>query len=133
VLFRCAAQVVQIGANYQCRSSQGKSNKSGDLFSAIELSIGPKTALCIFVERNKTISLMLGRNMTNTEQITLTAGWGYWDITHYPYGGNFKRLVADTAVTVIERYDKRHETKVRFTDGSVGVITNRAIQESAQE
>jgi hypothetical protein len=59
----------------------------------------------------------------------LQKGWGYWDITNYPYGGNFHRLTSNTEVESLGKYPgtKSPETKFRFKDGRVGVITDRAI------
>lgn len=54
-------------------------------------------------------------------------GWGYWDTTNYPYGGNFKRLSEDTLVTARRPIEHKAETEVQFEDGRIGVIQNRAL------
>jgi hypothetical protein len=60
---------------------------------------------------------------------TMLAGWGYWDVTGYPYGGNFKRLEADTEVCVLGpagKYPTR-ESKVIFPNGDKGIVDNRSF------
>lgn len=62
--------------------------------------------------------------MENT-QATLLEGWGYWDVTNYPYGGCFRRAAEDTPVTVIEKHPKG--LKIQFADGRKGVADVRAL------
>jgi hypothetical protein len=54
---------------------------------------------------------------------TLKAGYGYWDTTHYPYGGKFARAKEDTQVKLIKPAGKypAHEWEVEFPDGHKGV------------
>jgi hypothetical protein len=65
----------------------------------------------------------------------LLAGWGYWDVTKYSYGGDFRR--SGTDLEIIEnlgpagKYPNK-ETKVRFADGSVAVIPNQGISDDGQ-
>ena len=33
--------------------------------------------------------------MTGQRHATILSGWGYWDITHYPHGGCFRRAYKD--------------------------------------
>lgn len=52
-------------------------------------------------------------------------GHGYWDTTHYPIGGSFKRAGDDgkEIQEVIRRFASRCkgcDIEVRFTDGSTG-------------
>jgi len=54
-------------------------------------------------------------------EATLKAGYGYWDVTVYPYGGCFKRAAADTQVTVIDEPGGKYGYKVRFADGRIGM------------
>ena len=60
----------------------------------------------------------------------LLSGWGYWDTTHYPYGGCFRRAAADETVTVLGPGGKRpaQERKIQFADGRVGVAELRALK-----
>jgi hypothetical protein len=54
---------------------------------------------------------------------TLKAGYGYWDTTHYPYGGKFARAKEDTQVKLIKpagKYPTR-EWEVEFPDGRKGI------------
>jgi hypothetical protein len=63
---------------------------------------------------------------------TLLQGWGYWDTTHYPYGGCFRRAEADTTVTVGKPAGKfpAREREITFSDGRVGVAELRALKVS---
>lgn len=61
---------------------------------------------------------------------TLLQGWGYWDTTNYPYGGCFRRCVADTTVSVGKpagKYPTR-ERQIIFADGRVGVAELRSLR-----
>lgn len=71
------------------------------------------------------IGMKKGINMTTA---TLLKGWGYWDTTHYPYGGCFKRSTEDTQVEVRDGSCKPGETCVRFSDGRTAVADNRALK-----
>jgi hypothetical protein len=47
--------------------------------------------------------------------VNLKAGTGYWDLTHFPWGGSFKRLKQDSQATVIriaDTYDSGAPRKV---------------------
>jgi hypothetical protein len=65
-----------------------------------------------------------------SERAVLEAGWGYWDITKYPYGGAFRRSKVDLECEIIRpagRFPAR-EREVRFADGSLGVVEVRALK-----
>jgi hypothetical protein len=57
------------------------------------------------------------------------SGWGYWDVTSYPYGGCFRRLAANTAVVVTGEAVMKsgREYSVTFADGRKGWIAVRAV------
>lgn len=62
-------------------------------------------------------------------RVMLGTGHGYWDVTHYSYGGKFGRLAADTPA-VIEQTEcgpSRLEFRVRFEDGRQAMFSRRAI------
>lgn len=65
----------------------------------------------------------------------LKKGFGYWDITRYPYGGDFRRAVENTPVEIIPgkvgRYPAR-ETEIEFSDGSRGVVQKRGLIEGGK-
>ena len=65
---------------------------------------------------------------------TIKAGWGYWDVTSYPYGGDFHRTSEDTEVIVLGPGGKypEMESKVRFANGRLGVVTNAAFASSVK-
>lgn len=62
---------------------------------------------------------------------TLLKGWGYWDVTSLPYGGNFRRSTQDTEVEIIEggavQYPKR-EKRIKFDDGRQAVVETHALR-----
>lgn len=64
-----------------------------------------------------------------SEQRIIPAGWGYWDITYYPYGGCFRRASKQLHVVVTERGIGKHkdESRVIFTDGRVGVVKSSCL------
>jgi hypothetical protein len=70
------------------------------------------------------------RRETAEVKATLLQGWGYWDTTNYPYGGCFRRVEADTPVTVLGPGGKRpaQERKIQFADGCVGVAELRSLK-----
>lgn len=39
------------------------------------------------------------------DNVTIKAGWGYWDTTKYPIGGNFQRASSDISGTIIRTFD----------------------------
>ncbi len=59
-------------------------------------------------------------------------GWGFWDVTHYPYGGSFRRATQDLEVTEnlgpAGRYPQR-ETKVKLADGSLAIVPNESLED----
>lgn len=60
-------------------------------------------------------------------------GYGYWDVTKYPYGGNFRRAAENRPIAeVLEQLTVkgRSETKVKLLDGSVAVVRNEYIGEA---
>lgn len=63
------------------------------------------------------------------DAVTLQKGWGYWDLTRYPYGGDFKRLTENTQAEIIGPGAKGDEIKVKFSNGTIAVIKKAAIQE----
>ena len=60
------------------------------------------------------------------------SGYGYWDVSRYPYGGDFRRLTEDTQVEIIGepiRIKGNMEVRVRFNDGRNGMIRVSALTE----
>jgi hypothetical protein len=55
-------------------------------------------------------------------------GWGYWDVTHYPRGGCFRRASTNMPVEITGEA-ARGETPVITADGTRIVVTTRALQE----
>ena len=57
-------------------------------------------------------------------------GHGYWDVTHFPYGGSFHRASGTELVQVIKdgavQYPAR-EVRILFSDGRQAVIEKRAV------
>lgn len=69
------------------------------------------------------------------EYICIKAGYGYWDITVFPYGGDFKRAPQAsnlpfkmTDVKAITPYiPKPHETEIELNNGKRFVVKNEFI------
>lgn len=57
-------------------------------------------------------------------------GYGYWDVTKYPYGGDFRRAKDNTPIKEVLEDVGRYETKVRLFDGSLVVVKNQYISEA---
>lgn len=62
-------------------------------------------------------------------QVTLLAGWGHWDVTHFPCGGCFRRFAADTAAEIIVRDVMPGHHKCLLPDGRTVVIKTQAVRE----
>lgn len=61
----------------------------------------------------------------------LRAGWGYWDVTEYTYGGCFRRPKVDLPVTIIPGHVAHpDEVRVRFENGRIGVVKAGALKEA---
>jgi len=67
------------------------------------------------------------------KQVTLQSGWGYWDLTHYPYGGDFHRLSMNTTAEIIGEGSNGTEVKVRLSNGTVAIIKKAAIVEDMKK
>ena len=67
-------------------------------------------------------------------QAILKKGWGYWDITHYPYGGCFKRATENTIVSIVGKAGKypEQEREILFPDGRRAVAKLEAMEEEEQ-
>jgi hypothetical protein len=61
-----------------------------------------------------------------TRTVTICQGWGYWDLTRHPRGGEFRRLTQDTTLTI----DAEHAGELygKLPDGRRICITSRAVQ-----
>lgn len=60
------------------------------------------------------------------------SGWGYWDVTNYPRGGDFRRLTEDTPVELIAdpvRIQGNMEVRVRFANGRNAMIQVKALKD----
>jgi hypothetical protein len=56
-------------------------------------------------------------------------GYGYWDTTYYPYGGDFNRAVGNVPITEILEEVGRRETRVKLANGHTAVVKNEFIGE----
>jgi hypothetical protein len=74
----------------------------------------------------------------------ILAGWGYWDITHYPYGGCFRRTYQATPCRVLPQGTNReHKVELAGTDTlgqpctcgkpHVALVDKRAVQTTNEE
>jgi hypothetical protein len=59
----------------------------------------------------------------------LKSGWGYWDVSKYPYGGHFGRASKDTQCETIDGPVKYpDEKRVKLNDGRELVCKSAALQ-----
>lgn len=59
------------------------------------------------------------------ETAILKKGWGWWDVTSYPYGGSFQRQELDTNIILTGEHNQR--TGIQF---KLGERTGWAIPEA---
>lgn len=55
---------------------------------------------------------------------------GYWDISFYPYGGDFKRIKETDEFEIISEKEVKYvgrEVKIRFSDKRIGIIDKSFI------
>jgi hypothetical protein len=58
-------------------------------------------------------------------------GYGYWDVTKYPYGGDFRRATEDRPIKeVLGGEIGSRESRVKLLDGSIAVVKTEYIGES---
>ena len=57
---------------------------------------------------------------------TLKKGWGYWDVTHYPFGGCFRRAMADTPCEVTGP-EHQHFIKAKLDGGCVVFLPKQGL------
>jgi len=76
------------------------------------------------------------------EEVTIKEGYGYWDITYYPYGGDFRRAVENLKVIVEKDLGERYGVEVSFIsiekDSSIkksrkAVVHYDALQETPKK
>jgi hypothetical protein len=63
------------------------------------------------------------------QQKIFKAGWGYWDVTTFGYGGDFRRPKQDVVVTVIGEGKTADECKFRLPDGRLGIGKRGALKD----
>ena len=73
----------------------------------------------------------------------LNSGWGYWDITNLPYGGDFRRTRENVTVDVLSHPDPSQpkavtpgckypdECTVRFHDGRIAIVRVASLSDCA--
>ena len=75
------------------------------------------------------MSLFKTINTTDSNLLKFSKGHGYYDVTFYPYGGDFKRMTGNETGHLIRgtvKYDKR-EIRVQLTNGKTIVIESIAV------
>lgn len=72
-----------------------------------------------------------GAGETAEQFVTLKKGWGYWDVTSFPYGGCFRRASENMTGRVINGpanlYGNGLEYAVIWEDGKSAIISARGI------
>ena len=62
--------------------------------------------------------------------MTFKKGYGYWDLTKYPYGGDFKRFADNTTGEEIKgTVNTGSEIRVKLNDGRIIITDIAAINE----
>jgi hypothetical protein len=67
--------------------------------------------------------------------LTFATGHGYWDVTKYPYGGDFKRFLPGQTGRIIPgpvKYESR-QVRVEMSDGRVIVVEKMAVDQLREE
>jgi hypothetical protein len=59
--------------------------------------------------------------------MAIAKGWGFWDLTHYPYGGDFKRAQEDLRVAEVLGPIKAGEVKALLLDGRKVAVKTQAL------
>lgn len=68
------------------------------------------------------------KNLQVGMRVKGTQNWGYWDVTQYPYGGDFKRFTEDERGTIIDGPVKQPgEHRILLDDGRIIVAGTDAI------
>lgn len=63
--------------------------------------------------------------------IQFTKGYGYWDLTKHPYGGDFKRFTGEETGEMIKgETNTATEIKVKLNDSSIIITEATAVQEA---
>ena len=72
-----------------------------------------------------------GTGETAAQFVTLKKGWGYWDVTSFPYGGSFRRAIEEMTGRVVNGpanlYGAGLEYSVVWENGRSAVIPARGI------
>lgn len=78
---------------------------------------------------NKAQSILKIFSESNSDELTFKQGQGYWDVSKFPYGGDFKRIKGDETGTLIKDgfVSKADEIKVKLNDGRDVVIQMSAV------
>ena len=62
------------------------------------------------------------------EPLTFIKGWGYWDVSKYPYGGDFKRFLGTETGNLIKGTVKKgEEIRAKLSDGRTIVTSARSV------
>lgn len=62
--------------------------------------------------------------------LTFKKGYGYWDVTKYPYGGDFKRFDGtEIGHEIAGPVKNQHQARVQLSDGRVIVADRDSIDE----
>lgn len=80
------------------------------------------------MERIKKKSLTEDINMGGSTPLTFNKGWGYWDLSKYPYGGDFKRFNGnETGELIAGPVKKGEELRIKLSDGRTIIAVAQAV------
>lgn len=65
--------------------------------------------------------------MENEYYLQFKENYGYWDVTHYPYGGDFKRIAKQKGKIIAGPVKNHGEIRVKLDDGKTIIIRKDSV------
>ena len=59
--------------------------------------------------------------------LAIEKGWGYWNTTKYPYGGDFRRASENEPIAEVLEPISSSEVRVKLCSGDTAVVKKQAI------
>jgi hypothetical protein len=63
------------------------------------------------------------------EIVILKKGWGYWDMSHYPIGGDFKRTTEEISVVIKKLISYKGNDYIGIFNGEEIAFSSDCIKE----
>ena len=96
----------------------------------LRIEINPKyqDAISEEIEEGEEEFAKGGSVATTGDTVTLVKGYGYWDLSKYPYGGDFKRFTGEESAALIKGTIKiGGQIRAKLSDGREIITDMRAI------